>query len=605
MTAGVGSTVDPALLGEIAAAAAALGRADLAGDLRRATEAASPLRRVVVLGAFKAGKSRLVNELVGAEVCSVDVARSTAVPTIVRGIDGPAAAVVVRSPIDDEDVDADRTRTVVSVAEAKQLQSSDDADLRWIEVGLDRPLLRAVTIVDTPAWGATGPAAAYLESAATGAAAVVFVKAALRELTASEIDLLARLRGRCPRVVVAETGIDLDRRWARVTELDRGHLDEAGFDDLELIATSAALRRAGRGRVETDPDAAEELERRSGYPALLAALDRAMDLDAGARSAAADEVVVRADAVLDVLGRGLRARLAGLDDPEQIAALAETAAAAKQRVDELRRSDRWRQALVDGVTAITADADFDLRDRLRGLGKGLDERVEAIDPAEGWSDLHDWLQSSIAEQLAAHHDLIEQRTRQLGDRVLAAIDADAAFGELAIGPLDLALVGPDAALDVKKAGVGGSAFTAMRGTYGSIAMFGMFTSMIGLSLLNPITVVATVGMSRKAIRDERQRQLQQRRAAARAAGRAAIEEANHVAGKWSRDQVRGVNRLLREEITARVEELQASADAAHAAARAALQGDEQGRRERRQRMTSHLTRVDELRARLGAGGNRS
>jgi len=150
------------------------------------------------------------------------------------------------------------------------------------------------------------------------------------------------------------------------------------------------------------------------------------------------------------------------------------------------------------------------------------------------------------------------------------------------------------ALDMKRPSALSSAMAAMRGTYGSIAMFGMFTSMIGMSLVNPITLVATVGMSSKALRDERKKQLALRRQAARAAGRTAVDEANHLVGKWSRDEVRAAHRRLRDTIAGRVEELQSAADASLASARATVHADDADRRARRHRLETHLAHVQAL-----------
>jgi ribosome biogenesis GTPase A len=58
-------------------------------DLRRRLEQAmarlqDPSIRVIVVGEFKQGKSKLINALVNAPVCPVDDDSATSVPTIVR-----------------------------------------------------------------------------------------------------------------------------------------------------------------------------------------------------------------------------------------------------------------------------------------------------------------------------------------------------------------------------------------------------------------------------------------------------------------------------------------------------------------------------------------
>ncbi|MDQ1370916.1 MAG: hypothetical protein QOF20_3269, partial [Acidimicrobiaceae bacterium] len=73
------------LIAEIEQACADAGRADLAGQLAlRRARVAEPDVAVVVAGDYKAGKSSLVNALVGADICPVDEDVATAVPTLVR-----------------------------------------------------------------------------------------------------------------------------------------------------------------------------------------------------------------------------------------------------------------------------------------------------------------------------------------------------------------------------------------------------------------------------------------------------------------------------------------------------------------------------------------
>src|SRR5207244_1144991 len=106
------------LLERCAAAVVSRGRDDLAARLegirRRLLD---PEFQVLVVGEFKQGKSSLINNLVGADVCPVDDDLATAVVTVVRHAAKPTA--IVRYQADDgslvvDDVSlADLARLVV------------------------------------------------------------------------------------------------------------------------------------------------------------------------------------------------------------------------------------------------------------------------------------------------------------------------------------------------------------------------------------------------------------------------------------------------------------------------------------------------------------
>jgi hypothetical protein len=100
-------------------------------------------------------------------------------------------------------------------------------------------------------------------------------------------------------------------------------------------------------------------------------------------------------------------------------------------------------------------------------------------------------------------------------------------------------------------------------------MFGMMGQVIGIALLNPLTAVVGIGMGRRALKDERKRQLTIRRQQAKQAVRRFLDDVSFSVGKESRDSLRRVQRDLRDEFTERAEQLQRSTREALAAAEAA------------------------------------
>ena len=98
----------------------------------------------------------------------------------------------------------------------------------------------------------------------------------------------------------------------------------------------------------------------------------------------------------------------------------------------------------------------------------------------------------------------------------------------------------------------------MKGGYAGLLMFGMLGTLVGFSLLNPISVGAAVLMGRKTVGDERKRIVTKRQTDAKAALRRYIDDVTFHVGKDSRDMLRGVQRVLRDHFTAQAEEMKRS-----------------------------------------------
>ena len=107
---------------------------------------------------------------------------------------------------------------------------------------------------------------------------------------------------------------------------------------------------------------------------------------------------------------------------------------------------------------------------------------------------------------------------------------------------------------------------ALRGSYGGILMFGMMGQLAGLTLVNPLTAVIGIGLGRRALKDERKRQLTYAPSAGQASDPALPRRrvVRRQQGLARRDPARPAR--LRDEFTARAEQLQRSTREALAAA---------------------------------------
>jgi hypothetical protein len=99
-------------------------------------------------------------------------------------------------------------------------------------------------------------------------------------------------------------------------------------------------------------------------------------------------------------------------------------------------------------------------------------------------------------------------------------------------------------------------FTALRGSYGGLLMFGMATTMAGLPLINPVSLGAGALFGSKSIRDESKQLLKRRQAAAKSAAQRHVDDFFIRLSKDSRDTARQVHRMLRDHFAALTEELQ-------------------------------------------------
>jgi hypothetical protein len=578
------------------------GRGDLQARLRQTRQRLlDPAVWVLVVGEFKQGKSLLVNAFVNAPICPVDDDIATAVPTVVRYAGTPSAT-LVREPDDKATPPVTISVPVERLADyvCEAGNPGNQQRLQRAEVGLPRTLLeQGLVLVDTPGVGGLGSAHGVSTMAALpSAGAVVLVSDASQEYTASELEFLRQAMRLCPTILCVLTKIDFYPQWRRIADLDRQHLDAAGIE-AELLPVSSTLRL--HAIVTNDRD----LNTESGFPALIEFLSRRVVAEAervGQRAAAHDVL-----AVSEQLATTFRSELAAQQEPERAHALIATLETAKARADELRtRAARWQQTLGDGVADLMADVDYDLRDRLRQIGRQADEAIEESDPATCWDQLTAWLSQQVSAAASANYVWAAQRAQWLasrvaehfeegGNQVLPKLDGGDAIG--ALGRLSQA-----ERPEMEAFGVAQKALVALRGSYGGVLMFGMLGHLLvsSLSIMNPLSLGMGVVLGTKTIRDERKRQLAVRRSQAKSAVRRYLDDAGFQIGKDSRDMLRGLQRTLRDHFTAQAEELHRSVGDSLAGAQRAVQSDQTERERRIRDLKAELERLDALNQRARA-----
>ncbi|WP_018830515.1 dynamin family protein [Salinispora tropica] len=567
-------------------------RADLAARLRHARRRLYATDvHVVVVGEFKKGKSSLVNALVGTNLCPVNDGPATATPTQVRYGEHVAAVVLregeppTREPIALEDI---RVHVVETDA------GSGSAPPSAVEVSLPRKLLAGgLVLVDTPGVGGLNSAHATASLAATSMAnAVVFVTDASQELTRTEVDFLYQVREMCPTVICVMTKTDFYPAWRKVRDLNQRHVGS----DFPIMAVSSTLR--SRAVAAGDKD----LNRESGFGDLVTFVaDR---VGGSAAQRLATECAADVANVMDQISAQFQAERATLADPDAAQRIVDDLAATRARTEALRgAAARWSQTLNDGILDLTADVDHDLRSRIRHVVEDSDDMIADIDPADSWDSVETWLQSRIAAEALANYTMLRDRAEELSWEVADHFRkaSGAALDQLAVhDPSRLAAqAGEHKDLDLTKMKVGKQAMVALKNAYTGGLMFTMLGSLLGLGL-GPIGLGIGLIMGHKGLRDEKKRQLQNRRNQAKNSVRRYCDEVNFVVGKDSRDTLRRIQRQLRDHYAALAEELNKSTAEALKAATDAAKSTKTNRADRLRDLDAELARLAKVRQMAGA-----
>jgi hypothetical protein len=256
--------------------------------------------------------------------------------------------------------------------------------------------------------------------------------------------------------------------------------------------------------------------------------------------------------------------------------------------------------LTDGVGDLNSDADHDLRSRLRAVQRESEATVDENDPADMWTVFEPWLYRRASWEAAESYASLGRQTRAL--EAVVAEHFHEGLGELEgvvidtqAPAVDASHLGTDASMEFTKEGLGEKGLSVFRGAYGGVAMFGMAGSMVGLSMVNPLTLPVGLLLGRKALRDEKERKLTMRRQEAKNAVRRYLDELQFTVGKDLRDTLRMVQRQLRDAFQARAEELQSTTNEAIAAAQRTAQATEEQRQARIRSVDAELQRIELLR----------
>lgn len=567
------------------------GRTDLVTRLDGArTRISDPRLRIVVVGQLKQGKSHFVNALLDLDVCSVGDDETTAVPTVISHAPEPTAHLVVDGPSADNRIPIP-LEAIGDITPDSPLAGGREV-LR-LEIGAPGPLLAdGLVLVDTPGVGGHGhPYAAATLGMVAAADAVLVLSDASQEFTAPEMAFLQQVIGLCPTVACLITKTDLYPHWRAVAEADRAHLRTADID-IPVLPVSSVLRTHALRLND------EQLNTEAGFLDLYRYLRERVV--ATARQAARGAVATDLRVVSEHLALTLGSELAALRDPDTANRAVRALHEAKTDAEAMRRqSAQWQQTLADGVADLAADIDHDLRDRLRAVTREAERAIDEGDPGVDWEQLSEWLADQTAAVIGDNFVWAHERSVWLAERVA---DHFAAAGQSSLPDVDIAdltgvldSVAELAELDSGKVGVTQKLLIGMRGSYGGVLMFGLISTMVGMALINPVSVGAGLLLGTKAYRDDKQAKVLERRAKAKVAVRAFTDDVSFQVGKESRDRLRVIQRVLRDHFSSVAEQTARSISESLSAAQSAATSTESERARRTAELEARLTAVAALR----------
>ncbi len=551
-----------------------------------------PKVRVVVVGPVNQGKSTLVNTIVGAPVCPVDDVSMTAIPIIIEYGPSPQASLTFDVPGENRS-----TRVPIDINDLRKhvmdhAANSGSLDGGKIEVSLPaEPLRSGLVMVDTPGVGSAVARHAVTTLAMLPSAdALIVLSDASQELTEPELSFLRQAATICPIVLCVLSKIDRTPHWRDVEAANRLHLESAGID-ATILPVSANLHRTA---LTLDDD---ELAEESGIPRLIERLQR--DLLPRAVMSLREAAAAEAATVSSHLTLVLQAELETLVRPGEAAMLVRTFEDAQAMAADLnKRASKWQLALNDGFNDLVNDVEYDVRDRIRSVGRDAEVLVDESDPADTWETLSQWLADAFAEAIADSFVWAHERCEHVATTVAESFRLESEIQLPQIPSIDtstmLSSVSGIDPIRTTRMTPSQKLIGTMRGSYSGILMAGIITTLAGMALINPISVFAGAVLGGFSLRQESANRLERRRNEARIAIRRAVDETIFHVVKETRTSLTDVRRQMRTEFEEAAEEFRQSLSLSVESAKRGAGTSAAHRDSRTQALTERLQKVRRL-----------
>jgi hypothetical protein len=277
---------------------------------------------------------------------------------------------------------------------------------------------------------------------------------------------------------------------------------------------------------------------------------------------------------------------------------------AKARADEFRsRSARWQVTLTDGIADLIADMEHDLRDRLRKVQREAENSIDEGDPGPIWDQITEWLDQRVAAAVSETFVWTDERSRWLSEEVAQLFsEGEAALPAIDVGDTQGVMdpVERISGLDAGQLGAGEKIYIGVRGSYGGVLMVGLATGLIGMSLINPLSLLAGVLVGRRAFREDMNSRLSRRQHEAKLLVRRYIDEVIFQVGKQLKDRLRLVQRAGRDHFGSMADEFHRSLSEALSASKQAAGTYTAQRDQRVTQLQEQLKRLEAIQKNMPA-----
>lgn len=317
--------------------------------LRRSQLAESP-KRVVVVGELSAGKSSIVNVLLGGTGFSPVGAKETTRVSL-RFIPPSEflPAGTVRLDLDGEykTISRDELADWVTVSGA-HADTVEAEKMLGVDIGQDSSELPGATIVDTP--GSGGLSRSHAKRALTsaaGAGILLIITEADGRLTKKTLHFLREAADYAGWIIVVMNKIDQKREWKQILDEDTAIMREQQFPPAAFVGVSALWA----GKALTEENDREGYRRISQIDGLLAALEEPLKYAVRIPDLSALRQLHR---LIEAAAADLAAGLAIITEPEEAV---KQLAARQEDLNKIRAGQRhWQKRIGKGINELRMDA---------------------------------------------------------------------------------------------------------------------------------------------------------------------------------------------------------------------------------------------------------
>src|SRR3954471_1052563 len=520
-------------------------RGDLVERMAKAKDRITdPQIRVVIAGQLKQGKSQLLNSLLNVPVSRVGDDETTVLATMVSYSEQATAKLIVAG--NEGETEAIEIPIADIKNDLRRHPAAGGRQVLRVAVTADSPLLKGgLVFVDTPGVGGHGqPHLSATLGLLPDADAMLMISDTSQEFTEPEMTFIRQAFEICPVATIVATKTDLYPHWRQIVEVNKAHLQRAGFS-MPMIPASSLLRSHA---IQLND---KELNEESNFPAIVKFLSETVLSRENDR--VRDQVLAEIRSAAEHLTLAADSELSALNDPAARDRLkAELERRKTEAQEALQQTALWQQVLNDGIADLTADVDHDLRGRFRAISQHTEHVIDTTAPTPHWAEIGAELENAIATAVGDNFVWAYQRAEALAQEVartfveagleavempqLDAREMGAGFGELkSLGKLE-----------AKPIKAGHKMVTGMRGSYGGVLMFGMLTSFAGLGMFNPLSLGAGLLLGRKTYKDDMENRMMRVRNEAKMNMRKFIDDVSFVVNKESRDRLKGIQRQLRD-----------------------------------------------------------